>query len=182
VPALLGRTTPDFRMRDIELFVRYFAFRLFLERYKGNLKQFLDETCADLNANWSQQESKIKQAAKKLEHAIGLTFRVFGQTNAFRKWSADGYERRFNRAVFDIMVYYFADMKTTTVVSHAKALRTAFEKACETNTEFLRSIETTTKSLDATATRLNVWGDELRRVIGGAVKAVRLSNGHILTS
>lgn len=38
---LLGLLTPDFRMRDVELVVRYFAFQIQLGEYRGNLKKFL---------------------------------------------------------------------------------------------------------------------------------------------
>lgn len=175
IPALLGRTTPDFRMRDIELFVRFFAFRFFLEEYKGNLKQFLDDACESLNANWPQRQSELEGAAQKLEHAIQLTFRVFGEDKGFRKWTSDGYERRFNRAVFDVMVFYFADLKTVAVTPHAKAVRAAFEKLCVGDADFLRAIETTTKSLSATGTRLELWGKELRRILGGRLKVARLA-------
>lgn len=30
---------PDFRMRDIELFIRFVGFKLFIEDYRGNLKK-----------------------------------------------------------------------------------------------------------------------------------------------
>src|SRR5712691_6586714 len=35
---LLGLKKPDFRMRDVELVVRFYAFSLRLSEYKGNLK------------------------------------------------------------------------------------------------------------------------------------------------
>jgi hypothetical protein len=38
---LLGLSKPDFRMRDVELVVRYLAFQLRLPDYRGNLKNFL---------------------------------------------------------------------------------------------------------------------------------------------
>src|SRR2546430_607876 len=46
----LNLTAPDFRMRDAELLVRYYAFANFLARYTGNLKAFLDDTCSRLNS------------------------------------------------------------------------------------------------------------------------------------
>jgi hypothetical protein len=45
---VLGIPTPDFRMRDVELFVRYIAFQDSLSSYKGNLKSFLDDECKRL--------------------------------------------------------------------------------------------------------------------------------------
>ena len=39
---ILGVNKPDFRMRDAELLLRYYAFRNFLSEYKGSMKDFLD--------------------------------------------------------------------------------------------------------------------------------------------
>ena len=44
--------TVDFRMRDTELLLRYFAFKNFINKYTGNLKSFLDSTCYLLNKAW----------------------------------------------------------------------------------------------------------------------------------
>ena len=45
VKAALKITKPDYRMRDVEIVVRYFAFKNFIKKYRGNLKEFLDNTC-----------------------------------------------------------------------------------------------------------------------------------------
>jgi hypothetical protein len=60
IQKLLGRTTPDPRMRDVELLVRYLAFRRFLPIYAGRMKEFLDRTCLALNSDWDQQETSVK--------------------------------------------------------------------------------------------------------------------------
>jgi hypothetical protein len=65
-----------------------------------------------MNANGSQQVGKrridIRQKAAQMEEAISASYDIFGD-NAFRKFDGQGYETRFNRAVFDIIVFYFAD-------------------------------------------------------------------------
>lgn len=48
---VLGLKGPDFRMRDVEFAVRFYAFQYHLHDYRGNLKQLLDDTCAELNKN-----------------------------------------------------------------------------------------------------------------------------------
>ena len=60
---------PDFRMRDTELVLRYFAYRNFLGHYKGNLKLFLDNATKDLNARWKNDSAQIQDQAKDLEKA-----------------------------------------------------------------------------------------------------------------
>ncbi|MEI9863694.1 MAG: DUF262 domain-containing protein [Limisphaerales bacterium] len=181
IPALLRKDKPDFRMRDVELFVRFFAFRFYLNKYNGNLKQFLDETCLELNTQWLKEQAQCEAAASELEHAIDLTFRVFGEDEAFRKWTVDGFEGRFNRAIFDIMVYYFADLKTAPVVAASKKIKAAFQKLCSSDNDFLKSIESTTKSIDATTTRLEKWGTQLQKLVGQKLTVPRLVKGKIVT-
>jgi len=59
--ALLGITEPDFRMRDVEILLRYLAFSFFISNYRGNLKKFLDDTCYEMNRNWLERQFEIKQ-------------------------------------------------------------------------------------------------------------------------
>lgn len=161
---LLRLTKPDFRMRDAELLVRYFAFRNFLTDYRGNLKAFLDETCEQLNEQWPAREKELKNQVEELENAIDATFVIFGEVDAFRKWDGEEYERRFNRAVFDIMVYYLSRQSVRSkALALPKQVEADFRKLCQDNIAFRRSLETTTKSLEATATRLNLWGKTLSK-------------------
>jgi hypothetical protein len=100
-----------------------------------------------------------------LEAAIQSTWDIFSE-NAFRKWNGSGFERRFNRAVFDVMVYYFRNEK----VRHAAMLNsdvvvTEFKRLCDESLAFKTSIETTTKSIGALSKRLELWGDRLAKVL-----------------
>lgn len=161
----LGIKKPDFRMRDVELFVRYAAFQNNIANYAGNLKKFLDDTCKKLNDSWSVEETMIKQQADELESAIRTAYDIFGQ-NSFRKRDDGAYETRFNKAIFDIIVYYFAvdgvRKKATTKKSSVKA---AFE-TLSNDPAFRRSIELTTKSIQATSTRFRLWGQQLGKTLG----------------
>src|SRR5581483_1245089 len=105
---LLKLTRPDFRMRDAELLVRYFAFKNFITTYRGNLKEFLDNTCETLNSDWEAVQTQVATQVDELENGIQTTFEIFGEEDAFRKWDGAAYERRFNRAVFDIMLFYLS--------------------------------------------------------------------------
>jgi hypothetical protein len=159
---ILNNPEPDFRMRDAELLVRYFAFRNFLEDYRGNLRLFLDETCSRLNKDWNNREVEIKTQLSEFEKAIRATYEIFGE-NAFRKWDGHRYEGRFNRAVFDVMIYYFSSLRIRSRALMAKpAIEKEFKKLCQSDPVFLKSIESTTKSLDATINRLRIWGAALR--------------------
>jgi hypothetical protein len=164
----LGILKPDFRMRDVELFVRYIAFQYSLDTYTGNLKTFLDDECKRLNSRWTAEESDIRHKAEQMEAAISASYDIFG-ANAFRKYDGRNYETRFNRAVFDILTYYFADdaVRTSALAKKTK-VKSAYE-ALSTNSAFIKSVETTTKSVEATRTRFITWGHTLSKALGAKV-------------
>src|SRR5579859_2413807 len=64
---ILKLKRPDFRMRDIELLVRYFAFKNFGDDYTGNLKDFLDGACKKLNSNWKKNQPAVQRQADGFE-------------------------------------------------------------------------------------------------------------------
>jgi hypothetical protein len=100
-----------------------------------------------------------------MESAIGATYEVFAN-DAFRKYDGRQYETRFNRAVFDIIVYYFANdaIRKAALTKRAK-VKNVYE-ALSANNEFVRSVETTTKSVDATRIRFRTWGETLSKALG----------------
>lgn len=177
---ILNNTEPDFRMRDAELLVRFFAFRNFLSTYKGNLKLFLDNTCETLNSEWGEREEELRNQVVDLEAAIETTYKIFGEKRAFRKWDGHQYERRFNRAVFDVMVFYFSNSRIQRKArKSSRSIEKGFRRLCSSNRDFLKAIETTTKSLEATAARLNIWGKVLRRWLGTSLTIPRLEKKRI---
>jgi hypothetical protein len=166
---ILRLKKPDFRMRDVELLVRYFAFKNFAADYAGNLKDFLDGACESLNRRWSANRTRIEQQAENFEQAVALAYEIF-EGHPFRKWDEDQYEARFNRAIFDVIVYFFAEPGYRSVASsRSDSVLKAFKRLCEQDSAFIRSVESTTKSKAATATRFNHWAQALSRAIGRKV-------------
>ena len=164
-----GLSAPDFRMRDVEMFVRFYAFQNFIQNYTGNLKAFMDTTCSSLNARWETAHDVLTKQADALDSAIEATFEIFGEKNAFRKFDGQKYQARRNRAVFDVMVYYFADPSVRERAQEkAVAVESAFRKLCQDN-DFVRSLEATTKSIAATGLRLQKWGGALSQTLDVAV-------------
>ena len=166
---LLGISKPDFRMRDVELVVRYFSFKMRLDQYNGNLKSFLDTTCDSLNKAWQDQEQQIREAAVQLDEAIDVAFRIFSQSHVFRKWDGARFEKPINRAVFDVVSTSLTDPNIRNAALNVKAdVLQAFKVLCNDN-DFRTAIETTTKSKVAVATRFSKWYAAL-----GAVTKKRL--------
>ncbi|MEU6498599.1 DUF262 domain-containing protein [Streptomyces californicus] len=166
INSLLGITKADFRMRDVELLVRFTAFKFFLPEYSGNLKKFLDETCDRLNSAWPSQEGEIRAAAYGCDSAIDVTREIFGP-DAFHRYGAGGYEKRFNRTVFDIMAFYFSQPEIAASAQVKRvAVKSEFERLSLRDLEFAEALKSTTKTIDATSRRFNAWGESLAKVLG----------------
>lgn len=161
---------PDYRMRDVEVVVRYFAFINFIEDYTGNLKEFLDSTCEKLNKQWVNDSSEIINQANELNNAIDFVFEIFADS-AFNKFSNEQYTGIFNRAVFDIMTFYFSIPEVrNAAIDKMDIIRTEFESICTNDIDFLRSLETSTKNIEPTIKRYNEWGNKLKTLLGLEIK------------
>lgn len=157
----------DLRMRDVELLVRYLAFAFYLSDHRGNLKKFLDDTCEKLNGAWQEKGNTIKNQVSIFEQAVETAIEIFGERNIARKWTEEGeFGVRLNKAILDVIVFYFSDERIRRIASEkAPAVLEAFKRLCLESEDFRNSIETTTKSLSATSTRLSLWGNRLRDVL-----------------
>lgn len=159
IQQMLHMKKPDPRMRDIEIIIRYLSFVNYSPKYDGALKRFLDNVCKDLNLKWDMEKDQILNQVKQLEESIVFTKRIFGQNNAFSKWVDGAYQQKFNRAVYDIMTYYFSNpMIREAAEKRSSQIKKRFEDVCAGDPEFLSSIERTTKSLDNTDKRFRTWG------------------------
>lgn len=166
IKKMLGLKEPDYRMRDVEIVIRYFTFKYFIENYTGNLKAAFDNTVKKLNESWDLQKETIKDHAKALDEAINFTINAFGEKEAFSKWNGADFQKNFNRAIFDIMVYYFSNDAIRDLAHHKKTeIVDAFKNLCDYDADFLTSFEHTTKSLQNTAKRFETWGNCLSEVL-----------------
>jgi len=174
---------PDFRMRDVELLLRYVAFHYFLSEYRGNLKAFLDMTCKELNKNWKKRASDIEDTVTQFENAVQTSINIFGEKNVSRLWlsSSNTYRSQFNRAILDVMVFYFSDEIIRQSAEENKAVvEDAFKKLCSSNSSFREAIEGTTKNLRETHTRLSLWGRALLDVLDVEFNVPELVDNRII--
>jgi hypothetical protein len=71
--------------------------------------------------------------------------------------------------VFDIMVFYFSNEDTRLrSLKRRERVVEAYKRLCA-NTEFVRTLEATTKSITATQFRLAAWGEALSGVVESAI-------------
>jgi hypothetical protein len=164
--SLLGLTKPDFRMRDVELVVRFYAFYLRLAEYKGNLKKFLDDTCDDLNGAWGAQEQQIGEIAVQFEESLQAAMRIFSRANTFRKWDGERFEKPLNRAVFDVIAHSLADPKTRAAAMKEKDAVVSAFKQVSADESFRSAVESTTKSKEAVTVRFSKWYAALGGALG----------------
>jgi len=173
---------PDFRMRDVEILLRYFALRTSLSSYRGSLKNFLDDASDTLNASWNQRQGEILEAAQEFDQAVDATIKIF-ESNAFCRWSPERarFENRFNRAVFDIMAYYFSrrDVREA-ALANASEIKSEFVRLSDRDATFVESMQTSTKTIEALHTRLSVWGDGLRSILALDIPVPILTDDRVI--
>lgn len=158
---LLRKREPDARMSDVELTIRYLAFKDQKGQYAGDLKMFLDEFCKIKNAEFTadpQQETECQNLLSQMDEAISAGLAEFGEQRFCRKYSNGMYETRFNRAVFDVLVGALSYHEVRAwVTNNPGAMTNLYESVCEQNPDFVKAVETTTKSPEATRTRFRTW-------------------------
>lgn len=166
--ATIFNKVPDFRMRDMEVATRHLAFRKRTSTYGGNMKQFLDNATGYFKDNFAADHVQLEQDWVEYEAAIATTKAIFGP-NAFQARVRGVYQASKNRAVMDVMTYYFAIPEVrAAIVGHEVEVKDAYEELSN-NADFVGSLQTSTKTSKATSERFHSWGDALRGVIGNAV-------------
>lgn len=174
---ILRITKADYRMRDIELMVRFFSFKYFINDYKGNLKLFLDESVNLLNQQFPNNIDEFKYAAYSMDKSIDAVNQIFRE-NAFKKYKSHSFDRRFNRAVFDIMVYYFSEEQIRkTALQKKDQVFDGFTQLSKQDISFVTSFETSTKNIDQTSYRFTKWGEKLKDILGIDIILPIISNG-----
>ncbi|WP_342249566.1 DUF262 domain-containing protein [Sphingomonas sp. OTU376] len=167
---MLGLRHPDFRMRDNEITLRFIAFKIFLKYYNGNLKAILDSTTKSLNEDWENLESSVRDLLKSMERAIMITKQIFGK-DAFKKWNGFHYETRINRAVFDVMAYYFSDDAIASLaINRVNEVVDAY-KLLSGDWRFATSVSGTTKSVESVHYRFSLWASKLSEVLGTPISS-----------
>ena len=169
VKATLGLRAPDRRMRDSELVLRFIAFEQAYPAYDGDFKMFLDNAVRHFNDKWDNGKGELDEILKRLETALRIAGKIFGPKEIFRKWNEErqSFERAMNRALFDAITRFLVDPRVETPAIAKRAEIVAMVKSlCESDQEFKRSIELSTKKADAVSRRLETWGRAFAGIIG----------------
>lgn len=175
---LLKLKEPDTRMSDVELVIKYLAYKFSNQEYKGNLKLYLDEFCEYANKNFEQLESKFRFELDNLNRAIELGMEIFPNDTFCRKFNPENqYTNRFNRALFDVLVgslsqqifYEYAQVNKIKV-------KDEYERLCVNDEDFLTAVEHTTKSIPNTRKRFESWYDIVNNLINNRLDMPKIQS------
>lgn len=159
---ILSRNSPDPRMRDVELLVRYLSFKSYLPAYQGRMKRFLDESCERFNLEWVQLEQLVAALVNEFEIGVTGLIEIFGTDGIARKPGS----RSFNRAIFDALIFYASDANIRTAMSQQpQAVRDAYQLVMQDDA-FSEAVESDTAGVPHTHDRLAIWGNALRMATG----------------
>lgn len=147
IHGVLGLSGPDSRLRDSELILRNLAFSMFGKTYSGNLKKFLDDAMKRLNAEWPGLKQAVDNEYAKFNEALEQIKKILSARQIGRKVTQGQWEWRFNKAVFEVEVYFFKQLDSIQNIDTFKEkFCEAFIKLCD-DQEFRESIEATTKTV-----------------------------------
>lgn len=165
IKKMLNNKNADPRMKDIELALRYFAFKCFADKYEGNLKEFLDYTCENLNNSWEKNEKVLRELFKELENAILYLADLFTPNSAFSRYTNGKCNGRFNRSIYEVLTYYFS-IEEIRLAMHEKKKEFIEEFVkLNDNNEFIHAVSDTTKDINRIALRFTKIADILELLI-----------------
>lgn len=155
----------DKRMRDSELVLRFMAYDRALAEYRGDFKQFLDDTTKYYEINWDARTGEVSEKFARLNEALHTTSVIFG-SDSFKKWLGNKYERVINRAVFDCVARFFAEPDVAKAsMERSNDVVEQFKNLC-VDPAFKDAVEKTPKTVTATTSRITMWGKTLAATIG----------------
>lgn len=171
--AVLNLTGPDNRLRDAEILLRYISFSLFGNTYGGNLTPFLDECMRKINTNWDKAAPQINQLFEEFNHGADVLIDIFGQKHVGRKFNENGWETRFNRALFEVQVFYFSKVPADLLaLKNSEDVASDFETFCKQGAEFRDSIEASTKNMKRYRTRFEEFQRFINQVYGAGLDVI----------
>jgi len=141
---------PDKRLRDIEVLLRCLSMILFSDTYTGNLKVFLDNSMGLITKEWDKYERVIHELYGRVNQTIEILRYVYGDYLYIgRKFSNDKPEKRFNRVLLEVQLFYFSQFDHNLIDSTTTGTyMESFVKLCQEDFEFRNSIEASTKNID----------------------------------
>lgn len=145
-----GRKTPDKRLADEEIILRFFSFQIMgIHNYKTPLKSWLNDT-ACLGRKFSDQ--KIGDLRNKWHSSLDVCLELFDHSACFRRPKS----KAINRALYDLLMYTASQITVET----AKSKKTQFLESYTNllkDTEFEDLISRSVDHKKRTDRRFQIW-------------------------
>ena len=175
---LLGIATPDRRMKDRELVLRFASFYFYTYlNYNAPIRKFLNDSMEKYRNISPSDEQRLRSAFKNTTQIVKSlldknAFKRFyrgDEKNRNGKWEA----QKFNVSLFDILMYSFATEDKNTVFQNLDRIREALIDLMTNDQDFIDSIELSTSSKKAVTTRFDKWRLTLQSILGIGMKETR---------
>ena len=176
---MLRTKIADPRMRDVELALRFFAFKYFVTSFNGNLKEFLDYTCEQLNKRWDEESDAFKKEFLALESAIDFSYSLMGNDSPFSRYSEDDSSNRFNRSIYELFSFYFSIEEIKNAIERQKSQFILKFKELNNNPDFISAVSDTTKSPIKVVARFSLFADILKEFYSSKIPTLELQNNKI---
>lgn len=175
---LMGLRAPEKRMRDVEYVLRFAAFyHATYLKYKPSMAQFLNE---DMRAHQNITPEQANQLEAAFKRSIALVWSLLG-ANAFKRYyrgdskQPDGRwePRKFNAALYDVLMYGFAEVDKNRVMANLDAIHEALIVLMTESQEFIDSIESSTSSVRMVRQRFDIWRQVLESILAQTIRQPR---------
>ena len=152
-----GRKSPDKRLADEEIILRYFSFQMQnLEDYKTPLKNWLNETA---RKGRKLSDDQIELLRVKWETALSNSLCWFEPGRCFRRPES----RAINRALFDLIMRTASNIDEQTAIAKRVDFRSAFE-ALMADEDFQDLISRAVDHKSRTEKRFNMWDQRMAEI------------------
>lgn len=176
---MLRTKIADPRMRDIELALRFYAFKYFVTSFNGNLKEFLDYTCEQLNMRWAEEADAFKRDFLALENAIDFSYTLMENDSPFSRYSEDNSSNRFNRSIYELFSFYFSNEEIRNAIECKKSEFILKFKELNNNPEFISAVSDTTKSPIKVVARFSLFANVLKEFYSAKIPTLELQDNKI---
>jgi hypothetical protein len=171
-------------MRDTDILLRYVAFHYYLSDYRGDVQMLLDKTCKSFNKEWEKRSDEIINVVDQFEKAVQTTINIFGEKNFSRLWLPESatYRSQFNRAILDVMVFYFCDdLIRAAAEKNKEQVEEAFKSLFLTAVDrFKNAVLINTNTKKSTYYRFHLWGQALSKVLDINFNIPQMEDNHII--
>ena len=138
------------------MLLRLLAFKMNAKQYKGNLKQFLDDSMRDFNSNWVKLQQTIEDNYKEIIEAL-KSYMLFLEilTKLVDDTLIMNMKKKFNRVILEVQVLYFIQIpKQNNIEINKSKFIDLYKKLCN-DTDFRRAVEGSTKTVESYNIRYN---------------------------